>query len=69
MLSHEEDDSESDTESSKFTCSTEINIYVNPHERVNDVENEKDAKDAFEKNEACVKRYLFKNLKNRNFTS
>ena len=28
ILSHEEDDSESDTESSKFACSKEINIYV-----------------------------------------
>ena len=56
MLSHEEDDSESETESSKFTCSTEINIYVNLHERVNDQENENDAKDTFEKKEAHFKR-------------
>ena len=47
MLSHEEEDSDTDTGiSSVFASSTEINVYVNPHEKYNDKSREENAKES-----------------------
>ena len=69
ILSHEEEDIESDTGiSSDFTCSTEteINIYVNPHER--QYEAQKEVKETFKNKRDDVKSSIFEYLRNINFT-
>ena len=70
ILSHEDDDTESETQSSKFTSSTstEININDNLQERVKNAASEKGEKVTFQEEEAHVKRSIFKNLKDRNYT-
>ena len=69
MLSHEDDDSDSDTGiSSKFASSTEINVYVNPHENVKQAWGEEKEKEMVKHKDAHVKRSLFKNIKNQNTT-
>ena len=69
MLSHEEEDSDTDNGiSSVFASSTEINVYVNPHEKDNeDSRREKERKSA-KYSEAQVKRTVFQALRNKNFS-
>ena len=69
MLSHEEEDSDTDTGiSSVFASSTEINVYVNPHESVNDERKQGKEKEAAKRTEAQAKRSLFKSLRNKNYS-
>ena len=65
MLSHEEKDSNTDTGiSSVFASSTEINVYVNPHEKASDGSRLEEEKEANKNTEAPVKRSVFKAYKN-----
>ena len=69
MLSHEEEDSDTDTGiSSVFASSTEINVYVNPHEKHNDMSRREKEKESSKYAAAQVKRSLFKDLRNKNLS-
>ena len=69
MLSHEEEDSDTDTGiSSVFASSTEINVYVNPHEKHNDIKRREKEKESSKYAAAQVNRSLFKDLRNKNLS-
>ena len=65
MQSQKEVDSDADTgKSLKPTPSTEINVYVSPHEKGSDGSRLEEEKESKKNTEAPVKRSLFKAYKN-----
>ena len=68
MLSQKEEDSDMACTRTKLAMSTVINVYVNPHESVNDERKQGKEKEAAKGTEAQAKRSLFKSLKNKNYS-
>ena len=68
MLSHDEDDSDTETEiSSKCASSSKINVYGRSNKKVETSRQEK-GKETEKDTDAQAKRSLFKTLKNKNFS-
>ena len=68
MLSHDEDDSDTETEiSSKCGSSSEIHGYARSNKNIENTRKEK-GKETEKDIDARAKRSLFKTLKNKNFS-